>query len=237
MLLPRFALERRAVAYFFSLLFLFGGFAAFSQLGQLEDPDFTIKTAVVTTSYAGASSAEVELEVTDRIEVAVQQMKQLDHIESFSSPGLSLVKVFIKPSFDSADMPQIWDELRRKVHDVEPMSWEKMKYTYDEAENYIREEIIGSYEQYPMKLAWAITIHKSQGLTFDRMILDMGRGAFESGQTYVAISRCRDFYQLYLKKPISMRDIRLDKKIKAFDLVISGDVSPLRDELVLCYDE
>ena len=119
MLLPKFALERRAVSYFFSLLLIFGGLASFSQLGQLEDPDFTIKRAVVTTSYPGSSAAEVELEVTDRIEVAVQQMKQLDHIESFSSPGLSLVKIDIKPSFVSSEMPQIWDELRRKVHDVE----------------------------------------------------------------------------------------------------------------------
>lgn len=123
------------------------------------------------------------------------------------------------------------------VYDVEPIGWEKMKYTFDENENYIREEVIGRYEQYPMKLAWAITIHKSQGLTFDRMILDIGCGAFESGQTYVAISRCRDFYQLYLKKPISMRDIRLDKKIKEFDSVMTGDSPPLREDLVLCSDE
>lgn len=104
----------------------------------------------------------------------------------------------------------------RETYEVKPSGWEKLKYTFDEDANNIKEEVTGSYEQYPMKLAWAITIHKSQGLTFDRLIIDMGRGAFESGQTYVALSRCRDFGQLYLKKPISFRDIRLDKKIKQF---------------------
>ncbi|MDD5217947.1 MAG: DEAD/DEAH box helicase [Candidatus Omnitrophica bacterium] len=111
---------------------------------------------------------------------------------------------------------QVRVRIGQEVYEVDPVSWEKVKYTYDEESNNITEEVTGVYEQYPMKLAWAITIHKSQGLTFDRLILDIGQGAFESGQTYVALSRCRDFDQLYLKKPISFRDIRLDKKIKDF---------------------
>lgn len=125
----------------------------------------------------------------------------------------------------------------KDIHEVKPVGWEKMKYTYDEERNYIVEEVIGSYEQYPMKLAWAITIHKSQGLTFDRLIIDIGRGAFESGQTYVALSRCRDFDRLYLKKPISFRDIRLDKKIKEFSAGVLKDPLPVNEEIALSYDE
>ena len=123
----------------------------------------------------------------------------------------------------------------KDVHEVKPAGWEKVKYTFDEGQNNIKEEVTGRYEQYPMKLAWAITIHKSQGLTFDRLIIDMGRGAFESGQTYVALSRCRDFRRLYLKKPISFRDIRLDKKIKQFKDSPSNE--PFLEELTLSYEE
>ncbi len=132
------------------------------------------------------------------------------------------------------DEGRIAVRIGQSVYEVDPAGWEKKKYTFDEAEDHIREEVVGSYEQYPMKLAWAITIHKSQGLTFDRMILDMGRGAFESGQTYVAISRCRDFDQLYLKKPVAMRDIRLDRKIKEFGSAMAGGSPPVREDLVLC---
>ncbi|MCH7914077.1 MAG: efflux RND transporter permease subunit [Deltaproteobacteria bacterium] len=113
------AIEKRAVTYFTVFLVFAAGVAAFFSLGQLEDPEFTIKTAVVITSYPGASPKEVELEVTDRIELALQEMKQLDFLESFSRAGLSLIKVNIKPSYKSPEMPQIWDELRRKIRDVE----------------------------------------------------------------------------------------------------------------------
>ncbi|MCP4327627.1 MAG: efflux RND transporter permease subunit [Alphaproteobacteria bacterium] len=118
--LASYALNYRAVTIFFVILLVFGGMGSFTQLGQLEDPEFTIKTAVVATTYTGASAAEVELEVTDRIELAAQQLKQLDHLESVSIPGLSIVKVFIKPSFQSDTLPQIWDELKSKIKDVEP---------------------------------------------------------------------------------------------------------------------
>ena len=96
------------------------GVGAFFKLGQLEDPDFTIKVAAVSTLYPGATASEVEQDVTDRIETKLQELKQVDHLESFSRDGLSVIKVFIKPSYTSKDMPQVWDELRRKVGDVAP---------------------------------------------------------------------------------------------------------------------
>lgn len=99
MSLAALAVEKRAVTYFAAALILVGGIAAFFRLGQLEDPAFTVKSAVITTAYPGASPMEVELEVTDRIEVAIQEMKQLDTIESFSRAGLSFVKVNIKPEY------------------------------------------------------------------------------------------------------------------------------------------
>ncbi len=117
--LTSFAIEKRAISYFAVFLVTVTGIGAFFSLGQLEDPEFTVKTAVITTSYPGASPEEVELEVTDRIELAIQEMPQIDYLESFSRAGLSLIDVNIKEEYWSDRLPQVWDELRRKVRNVE----------------------------------------------------------------------------------------------------------------------
>lgn len=114
------SVERSTVVGFSMVLLVIGGLAAFGALGQLEDPEFTIKNATVATSYPGASAAEVELEVTDRIEIAIQEMPQVEKLESVSKPGFSLIKIEILPQYPAEQLPQIWDELRRKVGDVTP---------------------------------------------------------------------------------------------------------------------
>jgi len=91
------------------------GYFSYEKLGRLEDPEYTIKTAVVVTQYPGATPLEVEQEVTDPLERAIQQLGQLDEIRSFSKDGLSFIYVDIKDNFSKNDLPQIWDELRRKV--------------------------------------------------------------------------------------------------------------------------
>lgn len=117
--LAAIAIKNRAVTYFAAVLLFIGGAASFFQLGQLEDPAFTVKTASIATTYPGASPAEVELEVTDRIELALQEMAEIKYIESNSRAGLSLIKVEIKPEYWSNRLPQVWDQLRRKIRDVE----------------------------------------------------------------------------------------------------------------------
>jgi len=112
------AIANRTFTGFATGLVLVAGLYSFFQLGQLEDPAFTIKNAVVTASYPGASAEEVELEVTDRIELAIQEMPQLKQLESISRPGTSIVKVTILSKYPSSQMPQIWDELRKKVRDM-----------------------------------------------------------------------------------------------------------------------
>ena len=117
--LTAFALEKKTVTYFAIFLITVAGFASFFSLGQLEDPEFTVKTAVITTTYPGASPLEVELEVTDRIELAIQEIHEIDYLESFSKAGFSLISVNIKAEYWSDSLPQIWDSLRRKIRDVE----------------------------------------------------------------------------------------------------------------------
>ena len=121
MSLAALAIEKRAVSYFVVFLLVLAGIGAFFSLGQLEDPEFTVKTAVITTLYPGASPKEVELEVTDRLELAIQEMPQIDYIESFSRAGMSLISVELKAEYWSDQLPQVWDELRRKIRDIEHM--------------------------------------------------------------------------------------------------------------------
>jgi multidrug efflux pump subunit AcrB len=117
--LAKIAIEKKVVTYFATFMMLLAGIASFFALGQLEDPEFTIKTALVATSYPGASADEVELEITDRIELALQELAAVDYIESYSSPGLSEIKVEIKPEYWADRLPQVFDELRRKIRDIE----------------------------------------------------------------------------------------------------------------------
>jgi multidrug efflux pump subunit AcrB len=113
------SVKTKRVTFFFMFLLLLGGLVAFKQLGRLEDPEFTIKEAIVITPYEGASAQEVANEVTNVIERAAQQLGQLDRVESESTRGRSTVSVIIKPQYGAAEMPQVWDELRRKVSDAQ----------------------------------------------------------------------------------------------------------------------
>jgi multidrug efflux pump subunit AcrB len=119
MKITEFTISKKTVSYFFVLILIGGGILSYQGLGQLEFPSFTIKTAVVATPYPGASAEEVELEVTDRIENAIQQMSQVKEVRSISQTGLSIIYVDIKNQYFSDAIPQIWDELRRKVSDIQ----------------------------------------------------------------------------------------------------------------------
>jgi multidrug efflux pump subunit AcrB len=117
--IAEWSIRRSVITWVMTILFLVVGWIAFNNLSRLEDPEFTIKDAVIITPYPGASAAEVETEVSNVIEKACQEMGQLERVESRSSRDLSIVQVTMKDKYDKKSLPQVWDELRRKVNDYQ----------------------------------------------------------------------------------------------------------------------
>lgn len=117
--LAELAIRNKTTTLVLTAVFFVGGIVSFNNLSRLEDPEFTIKEALVITPYPGATAQEVETEVSDKIEKAVQQLGQLKEVESKSDRGLSTVTVRIKDRYNKNSLPQVWDELRRKVGDVQ----------------------------------------------------------------------------------------------------------------------
>jgi len=119
MSLVELAIDKKPVTYFATFLIIVAGIASFYNLGWLEDPEFSVKTAAITTVYPGASAEQVELEVTDRIELKLQEMQEIKNIYSESRPGLSIIKVDLKDEVWSDQLPQAWDVLRKKIGDIQ----------------------------------------------------------------------------------------------------------------------
>ncbi|MBA8816982.1 energy-coupling factor transporter ATP-binding protein EcfA2 [Microbacterium halimionae] len=107
-------------------------------------------------------------------------------------------------------------EVDGQEHDVEPAVWERFRYAYDSASRKLSRDIVAEFTQFPLRLAWAVTIHKSQGQTYDRAVIDLGAGAFAPGQTYVALSRLTSIDGLYLSRPLRPSDIRVDADVQRF---------------------
>jgi ATP-dependent exoDNAse (exonuclease V) alpha subunit len=103
-----------------------------------------------------------------------------------------------------------------EVVEVAPATWEQFDYQFNPDTGQIERFIVGTYSQIPLVLAWSVTIHKSQGKTLDRVHIDLGSGAFETGQTYVALSRCRSLDRLTLSRPMTPEDIRVDVESQSF---------------------
>jgi len=117
--LTKAALEYKSVTYFATILLIVAGVFSYFNLGQLEDPEFSVKTAAITINYPGASAEQVELEVIDLVETKLQEMVELKHIYSMARPGQAIIKVDIKNHYWSDQLPQVWDILRKKINDIE----------------------------------------------------------------------------------------------------------------------
>jgi ATP-dependent DNA helicase PIF1 len=105
---------------------------------------------------------------------------------------------------------QVWVDVNGREFEIEPAAWESRRYAYDSAQEKIVESVAGTFKQFPLRLAWALTIHKAQGLTLDKVYIDLGRGTFAHGQAYVALSRCRSLEGLALARPLRPADILFD---------------------------
>ena len=116
--IAEYSIRHKVISWMFALLLLVGGSIAFTGLGQLEFPEFTIKQALVITAYPGASPEQVEEEVTLPLEDALQQLDGIKHITSINSTGLSQIQIEIKERYNKDSLPQVWDEVRRKVNDT-----------------------------------------------------------------------------------------------------------------------
>lgn len=103
-----------------------------------------------------------------------------------------------------------------EVHEVEPVTWEKYRYSYSPATKELRRDVVGEFTQFPLRLAWAVTIHKSQGKTYDSAVVDLGSRVFSPGQTYVALSRITALEGLYLTRPLRPADIVVDENVRRF---------------------
>jgi ATP-dependent exoDNAse (exonuclease V) alpha subunit len=117
---------------------------------------------------------------------------------------------------EKMDDDHIWVRVDGKTHQVDREQWGEIAYAYDAQTKEIKEQTKGTFKQFPVRLAWAMTIHKSQGKTFDQAVIDLGSGAFAHGQTYVALSRCRTLQGIRLNQRISSKDVIVDKRVAEY---------------------
>lgn len=140
--------------------------------------------------------------------------------------------------YDGKEIKTIGVELSSgEVVEVNRYRWELYEYYYDKERKSVESRVTGSFTQFPLKLAWAVTIHKSQGKTFDRVVIDIGKGAFAPGQVYVALTRCTSLEGIVLKRPIEKKHIFVDRRIvkfiTEFQYKLSQKTCPLEKKAML----
>ena len=110
----------------------------------------------------------------------------------------------------------VFVEVDGEQHEVNPSTWEKYKYSYSAATKQLTKDIVAEFTQFPLRLAWGVTIHKSQGKTYERAVVDLGQRSFAPGQTYVALSRISALEGLYLSRPLRPSDVIVDEHVQRF---------------------
>ncbi len=181
-------------------------------LDALPGPVQTAKAAVSGDFGRGdAYPADVELQ----LKVGAQVMFLRNDVGGYGGDGPRWVNGSIGTVTRIAG-DSVRVELDGVEHDVEPAVWERFRYAYDQGSRRLSRDIVAEFTQFPLRLAWAVTIHKSQGKTYERAVVDLGSGAFAPGQTYVALSRLTSLDGLYLSRPLRPSDILVDADVRRF---------------------
>ncbi len=170
--------------------------------------------------YAGFSSGEFDgssLPAEEKLQLKLGAQVMLVNNDKYGrwvNGSLGRVSGIAK---EAGDVDHILVTLQNgDMVEVIPHTWELFQYQYDRATKKISTRKTGAFSQYPIRLAWAVTIHKSQGKTFDRVVIDIGRGTFAHGQVYVALSRCTNFHGIVLTQKIQKNHIRMDWRVAQF---------------------
>lgn len=178
------------------------------RLAKLPDEEYTFIASVTGNFKPSAFPAEAVLKLRRNAQVMfVKNDPKRRFVNGSIGKIVQISNDFIKVEIET--------DGNRKVIDVEKVEWEILRYKVN-LKNEIETDTLGTFKQYPLTLAWAITIHKSQGKTFEKIIVDMGKGAFAAGQTYVALSRCKTLEGIVLSRPIHPKDIFTDERIVEF---------------------
>lgn len=182
------------------------------KLSEIWEPEFIFKAETDGSFTESFFPCEKEL----HLKVGSQVMFcRNDHEEGRWVNG-TIGKVIKLSASGLVEVQVTNQEGEKDTYTVKPFKWELNKYNYNQTNNKIDTEVVGTFTQFPLRLAWAITIHKSQGMTFERMVIDLGNGAFAPGQAYVALSRCTSLEGIILKRKLRPRDIIIDPNVIEF---------------------
>ncbi|HMU97986.1 MAG TPA: helix-turn-helix domain-containing protein [Chitinophagales bacterium] len=194
-----------------------------NQLAKLDGDIFTFNGSLEGDFNDKALPTEMEL----NLKVGAQVMFVKNDIKPEKKYYNGKLAQIIKISKEDI-VVSFFDD--KEEYTLEKAKWDNVRYEYNAEDDKINEKIIGSFSQFPIRLAWAVTIHKSQGLTFDRAVIDAGQ-SFAAGQVYVALSRCRSLEGVFLLTKIAPNAIKSDERIVVFTQDSVSKISKLVDEL------
>lgn len=199
-------------------------------LSRISSPLITYRGALSGDFNEDSLPTQIDLRIKEGAQV---MLLNNDPLFRWVNGSIGKIVDIIKQK-DDADIIVV-ELITGEVVDVLPYRWELFNYYFDKDKNTIESEVVGSFTQYPIKLAWAVTIHKSQGKTFDKVVIDIGRGTFASGQVYVALSRCTRLDGIVLKRPLEKKHIFMDwrvvKFLTQFQYRLSENLCPFEKKL------
>jgi ATP-dependent DNA helicase PIF1 len=174
-------------------------------LQSLKSKEYTFNASVTGTMGKSVQPTETTLRLKKGAQV---MLVRNDKAKRWANGSIGRVY--------SCDSDIVRVEVNGRIYTVAPETWKTIEYAYDSVADAVVELTTSSFTQLPIKLAWAVTIHKAQGQTLEDVIIDFAQGTFAHGQAYVALSRCVSFRRLYLTRPIRAADIIVDNRVAAF---------------------